>query len=82
MINKELKEACRLFYMVKGHLNTSIETILASENNYFKRMWNNNEAYLHEKDFDIHYKEFISKNERYLGKIIAKKILNRVSKNV
>ena len=42
------KECCRLFYMVKGHLNTSPETIRSSYNGYFKRLWYNNEAYTKE----------------------------------
>lgn len=33
------KEACRLFWMVKGHLNTSDSTIMSSANGYFKRLW-------------------------------------------
>jgi hypothetical protein len=33
------KEACRLFWMVKGHLNTSDSTILSSANSYFNRLW-------------------------------------------
>lgn len=77
----DLKEPCRFFYMVKGHLNTSTETILASYDSYFKRMWNNNEAYLHEQGFEEAYNKFILKNEKYLGKRIAKNILNKVYKH-
>ena len=33
------KEAYRLFWLVKGHLNTSIETAIASQDGYFKRLW-------------------------------------------
>jgi hypothetical protein len=29
--------------MVKGHINTSEETILSSYDGYFKRLWNNSE---------------------------------------
>jgi hypothetical protein len=35
----ERKEAYRLFWMVKGHLDTSHETIMASANGYFVRLW-------------------------------------------
>ena len=33
------KEACCLFWMVNGHLNTSDSTILSSANSYFNRLW-------------------------------------------
>lgn len=36
---QEFKEACRLFWMVKGHLDTSDATILGSAESYFKRLW-------------------------------------------
>jgi hypothetical protein len=39
----DFKEACILFWLVKGHLNTSEETIMSSYNGYFKRLWGNNE---------------------------------------
>jgi len=39
----DFKEACRLFWLVKGHLNTSEETIMSSYNGYLKRLWGNNE---------------------------------------
>tara|TARA_B000000565_G_C23605610_1_gene309020 strand:- start:399 stop:602 length:204 start_codon:yes stop_codon:yes gene_type:complete len=35
------KEACRLFWIVKGHLNTSDETIYDCYDGYFRRMWCN-----------------------------------------
>lgn len=35
----EVKEAYRLFWLVKGHLNSPHETIMASANGYFKRVW-------------------------------------------
>jgi hypothetical protein len=37
----KFKEACRLFYMVKGHLNVTDATIMDSADGYFKRLWNN-----------------------------------------
>lgn len=49
------KEAHRLFWIVKGHFSASEQTILDSAEGYFKRIWNNNEAYLHEDGFDEAY---------------------------
>lgn len=43
MEEKEFKEACRLFWLVKGHLTATNETIMSSQDSYFKRLWNNNE---------------------------------------
>ena len=56
------KEAHRLFWMVKGHLDTSEQTILESAPGYFKRMWNNNEAYLHEDGFEEAYQKVLDKS--------------------
>lgn len=55
------KEAHRLFWMVKGHLDASEQTILESAPSYFKRMWNNNEAYLHEEGFIEAYQKLLDK---------------------
>ena len=41
MLRNDLKEEYRLFYMVKGHLNASPETVVESANGYFKRLWYN-----------------------------------------
>ena len=57
------KEAHRLFWMVKGHLDASEQTILESAPGYFKRMWNNNEAYLHEEGFVEAYQKLLDKSE-------------------
>ena len=38
-MNTNLKEEYRLFYMVKGHLDADEETVIASANGYFKRLW-------------------------------------------
>lgn len=35
----ELKEAYRLFFLVKGHLDATPETVLGSADSYFKRLW-------------------------------------------
>ena len=39
MTAEEHKEAYRLFWLVKGHLNTTEETVMSSQNSYFKRLW-------------------------------------------
>ncbi len=59
----DFKEACRLFWMVKGHLNTSRETIVSSQDSYFKRLWimgsNGAPLYEAEEGFEEAYKEYI-----------------------
>lgn len=35
----DIKEAYRIFWMVKGHLNVSKSTALACYDGYFKRLW-------------------------------------------
>ena len=60
MADVSLKECCRLFWMVKGHLNTSEETIRSSYNSYFKRLWYNNEAYIKEEGFEEAYNKKVN----------------------
>lgn len=52
----ELKEAYRLFFLVKGHLNCSPQTALASADGYFKRLWydgaNGAPIYEYEEQFE------------------------------
>ena len=55
------KEAHRLFWMVKGNFSASEQTILDSAPGYFKRMGNNNEAYLHEEGFEKEYQKLLDK---------------------
>lgn len=38
-VSDELKEAYRLFYLVKGHLEASPQTVLDSAKGYFRRLW-------------------------------------------
>ena len=38
-MEQNLKEAYRLFYMVKGHLNATPATVLGSAEGYYKRLW-------------------------------------------
>ena len=52
---KDKKEAYRLFWMVKGHLNASHETIMESADGYFRRLWGNHEACYHEEGFEEAY---------------------------
>jgi hypothetical protein len=52
MPDDNIKDAYRIFWMVKGHLWASEETILSCADGYFKRLWCNNEAYLHEEGFE------------------------------
>ena len=55
------KEAYRLFWMVKGHLNTTHETIMQSADGYFRRLWGNHEACYHEDGFEEAYKKVLDK---------------------
>jgi hypothetical protein len=64
MTSAERKEAYKLFWMVKGHLNTDESTILASAEGYFKRMWCNNEAYLHAEGFEEAFKEMLDNENK------------------
>ena len=57
----EEKEAYRLFWMVKGHLNTTHETIMQSADGYFRRLWGNHEACYHEDGFEEAYKKVLDK---------------------
>ena len=57
------KEAHRLFWMVKGHFGASEQTILESAPGYFNRMWNNNEAYLHEEGFAEAYQKVLDNSK-------------------
>ena len=41
MTDEERKERYRMFWIVKGHLNTSENTIFSCYDSYFKRMWCN-----------------------------------------
>lgn len=56
------KEICRMFYMVKGHLDTTFETMEESYDGYFKRAWGNHEFCYHEEGFEDAYKKrFVDK---------------------
>jgi len=34
-----LKEACRIYFLVKGHIDITNEQAYSSYNSYFKRLW-------------------------------------------
>jgi len=48
----EFKEAYRIFWMTKGHIDSSHSTIMAMAPGYFKRLWYNEEAYIYEEGFE------------------------------
>jgi hypothetical protein len=60
-MDTDLKEAYRLFYMVKGHLDATPETVLASADGYFKRLWyaggNGAPLYDYNEQFEIEWKK-------------------------
>jgi hypothetical protein len=55
------KDAYRLFWMVKGHLNITEETVYACYDGYFKRLWGNHEASFHEEGFEEAYQKVLDK---------------------
>ncbi len=61
MLRNDLKEQYRLFYMVKGHLNSSPETVIASSEGYFRRLWadgsNGAPLYDYSEDFEKVWEE-------------------------
>tara|TARA_B100000900_G_scaffold373892_1_gene354801 strand:+ start:3627 stop:3827 length:201 start_codon:yes stop_codon:yes gene_type:complete len=63
LTDEERKEAYRLFWLVKGHLNTSEDTILSCADSYFKRLWidgsNGAPLYEREEGFEEAYKKAI-----------------------
>jgi len=61
MSEAEYKEAHRLFWIVKGHLNAPERTILECADGYFKRLWGNHENCVHEEGFEEAYKKMLDK---------------------
>ena len=39
MLRNDLKQEYKLFFMVKGHLNATPETVIDCAESYFKRLW-------------------------------------------
>jgi len=65
-MDTDLKEAYRLFFMVKGHLDATPETVLASADGYFKRLWyaggNGAPLYDYDEQFEIAWKKKYNEN--------------------
>ena len=56
------KEAYRRFWMIKGHLachNWSDEDIISMSDSYLKRLWHNEEAYIHTEGFEEAYQKLL-----------------------
>ena len=66
MTDVQTKEAYRVFWLVKGHLNVSHETIMASYDNYLRRLWGNCErAEYGMEGFEDAYKQRTAKEYWY-----------------
>lgn len=52
---KDKKEAYRIFWIVKGHLNAPEQCIYDCYDSYFKRVWYMEESYAHENGFEDAY---------------------------
>jgi len=61
MTNK--KEAYRIFWIVKGHFNATEECILSCYDNYFKRVWYNEESYIHSEGFEEEWQKLKLKEQ-------------------
>jgi hypothetical protein len=59
-----LKDAYRAFWMIKGHLNVSEATVLGTYEGYFRRLWYNEEAYLHAEGFEEAYNKMETRREK------------------
>jgi len=57
MVQVKIKEAYRIFFLVKGHLDCNEKTALDCYNSYFKRLWYNQEAWIREEKFEKEYKK-------------------------
>ena len=58
MSEPDFKECCRIFYIVKGHLRATEETIKSSYNGYFKRVWYDEETYYKTEGFEEAWIEY------------------------
>ena len=66
MSPEKLKEANRIFWMVKHHLiphTWSEDAIIDMQNDYFRRLWYNNEAYQYEEGFEEAYAKYLHEQE-------------------
>ena len=60
--DSKIKEACRIFWIVKGHLNATESCILDCYDSYFKRVWYMEEAYYREEGFEEAYNKYVYNN--------------------
>ena len=58
MTDEKRKEAFRIFWLVKGHLSTSEQTIMDCYESYFKRVWYMEETYYKLDGFEEAYEKF------------------------
>ncbi len=58
MNNEKRKDAFRVFWLVKGHLNTSEQCIMDCYDSFFKRVWYMEEAYTKIDGFEEAYEKF------------------------
>ena len=63
MSEVSFKEQCRLFYIVKGHISSSDQTVIDCYDGYFKRMWGNHELCYREDGFEEAYKKRLDKHQ-------------------
>lgn len=64
MTEWEIKEANRLYWIVKGQLipeSWSEKDVNAILNSYFKRVWGNHEAVVHEEGFEEVWNDRVKK---------------------
>jgi hypothetical protein len=64
MTPSQLKEANRLFWIVKGHLipsGWSEHDIASMQDSYLRRIWGNHEAVFHEDGFESAWQAKISR---------------------
>jgi len=52
----DTKEAYRIFYLIKGHLNVTEDTARACYDGYFKRCWYSQESWVQEERFEEAWK--------------------------
>ena len=62
-MSNDFKEACRLFWMVKGHLGASDDTILGSADGYLRRLWGNHENGYKEEGFKEAYQKKLDNSQ-------------------
>ncbi len=63
----DFKEACRLFWLTKGHLTATPETIFSCYDGYFRRLWNNNERAVYGMEgFEEAYNKKVSESQSKL----------------